>query len=210
MDGFPVESFVTAAGQARAEIEVKRSRFLACVAPADTEAEARAIIDAERAAHPKARHWCTAFVLGPDARTQRCNDDGEPAGTAGAPILEVLTGHGLTNVVAVVTRYFGGTLLGAGGLVRAYGEATSAAVASLDTRRCVLRVPVRVTLDYAAAEAARVRCERQGWPVVNAVYGQAVDVTFGVGPGDVDAVCALLADVSGGLARPQVGEPGYV
>ena len=113
-------SYRTIVSPVEAEIEIKRSRFLARLCPAADEAEARSVIAEARAEHPKARHHCSAFVLDTDSRTQRFSDDGEPAGTAGAPILDVVTGHDLTFVVAVVTRYFGGTLLGAGGLCLLY------------------------------------------------------------------------------------------
>lgn len=205
----PVQSYTTVAGDTTAELEIKRSRFIARVAHVTSEQAARQVIDQERSTHPKARHWCTAFVLDPDARTQRCNDDGEPSGTAGTPMLEVLTGHQLTYVVAVVTRYFGGTLLGAGGLVRAYSQATSAALDTLPTRTFSLVVPLTVTLDYATAQTTRVRCEQRGWLVLDAQYGQAVDLTIGVRPEDLDAVGALLADVSAGKAVPEVGPPRF-
>ncbi len=91
---------------------MKRSRFVCDLSPAASEEEARTFIDQVRSGTRDARHHCTAFVLGPDGATQRSNDDGEPSGTAGAPMLDVLRGRGLTDVVAVVTRWFGGTLLG--------------------------------------------------------------------------------------------------
>ena len=131
-------AYVTVAREATAEIEVKRSRFLGHVVPVTTEDEARAVVEAARKEHWDARHHCSAFVLGPDGALQRSSDDGEPSGTAGAPMLEVLRGRGLTDVVAVVTRWFGGTLLGAGGLVRAYSDATRAALDAAGTRRRVL------------------------------------------------------------------------
>ena len=99
-------SYRTIATSVEAEIEIKKSRFLARLSPAADEAEAREVIADCRAEHPKARHHCSAFVLDPESRTQRFSDDGEPAGTAGAPILDVVTGRELTYVVAVVTRYF--------------------------------------------------------------------------------------------------------
>src|SRR4051812_48659133 len=110
------------------EIEIKRSRFLCALAPVTSEEAAREFIAARRRADPQARHHCHAFVLGPDGRTQRSSDDGEPAGTAGTPMLEVLRRRELTDTVAVVTRYFGGVLLGAGGLIRAYGQSVSDAL----------------------------------------------------------------------------------
>ena len=109
----------TVARSAVAETEVKRSRFLCRIERVESEGAARAVVDRARKEHWDARHHCSAFVLGPDGAVQRSSDDGEPSGTAGAPTLEVLRGRALSDVVAVVTRWFGGTLLGAGGLVRA-------------------------------------------------------------------------------------------
>jgi putative IMPACT (imprinted ancient) family translation regulator len=129
----------TIAEQVRVEQVVTRSRFIATLAPVVDEAAADATIAAVRNEFHDARHHCTAMVLGPDGQRQRSNDDGEPAGTAGAPMLAVLRGAEVTDVVAVVTRYFGGTLLGAGGLVRAYGGAVTAALAEAQR---VARVPV--------------------------------------------------------------------
>ncbi|MDR1711458.1 MAG: IMPACT family protein [Propionibacteriaceae bacterium] len=120
----------TIAARAESRVEVKKSVFLGVVAPAATVAEADAVIAAIRKEHYSARHHCTALIMGDAAEIQRSNDDGEPSGTAGAPMLAVLRHHTLTNVVAVVTRYFGGTLLGAGGLVRAYTDAVSQALAN--------------------------------------------------------------------------------
>lgn len=194
---------------ASAEIEIKHSRFLALVAPVRTEQQARQVIAERRAEHPKARHHCSAFVLGPEPTVQRSNDDGEPSGTAGVPILDVLTGHGLTDVVAVVTRYFGGTLLGAGGLVRAYGGAVSAALdgARLVTRR--LLVPVTVTLDYATAEAVRARVAAAGWQLVGQEFSAQVTITVAAPASELESVLGTLADLSAGAAQPVVGEPAW-
>src|SRR5680860_1503467 len=121
-------SYFSIARNASAEIEVKRSRFICHVERVANEDEARAVIERIRKQHWDARHNCSAFVLGPGGDVQRSNDDGEPSGTAGAPMLEVLRGRGVSDVVAVVTRYFGGVLLGAGGLVRAYSDSVRAAL----------------------------------------------------------------------------------
>lgn len=120
-----------------AETEVRRSRFLAVVRRVPDEPAARAMIEQLRVTHRDARHHCSAFILGPEPSTERSNDDGEPSGTAGKPMLEVLRGQGLSDVAAVVVRWFGGTKLGTGGLVRAYAEAVQQALASasLVTRR---------------------------------------------------------------------------
>ncbi|MGO2863792.1 MAG: IMPACT family protein [Brevibacterium sp.] len=194
---------------AEAEVEIKRSRFLALLAPVVDEAAAREVIAERRSAHPKARHHCTAFILDPDSRTQRFNDDGEPAGTAGAPILDVLAGHELTYVVAVVTRYFGGTLLGAGGLVRAYGQATSAAVATASIVTKHELVPVRAGVDYAQANALERGAEVRGWST-RAEYGAHVDVDVLVPVAEVEAAIAMYADLTAGRAEPEVGEVEWI
>ena len=144
-------SYLTLARTAHASIEVKRSRFLATLEPVADEAAARAVVERMRREHWDARHHCSAFVLGADGSVQRSSDDGEPAGTAGAPMLEVLRGAGVSDTVAVVTRWFGGVLLGAGGLVRAYGDAVRAGLEEAGTlRRTLLREQLLV-LDHADA-----------------------------------------------------------
>lgn len=202
-------SYRTITAAVEAEIEIKKSRFLAHLSPAADEEEARSVIAEARAEHPKARHHCSAFVLDPDARTQRFSDDGEPAGTAGAPILDVVTGHELTYVVAVVTRYFGGTLLGAGGLVRAYGQATSEAV---DRARIVTRhelVPVSASVDYAQANALERAAGNRGW-TTRADYAGEVGLDVLVPVAEVDLAVAMYADLTAGRAEPEVGEVEWV
>lgn len=139
------------ARRVRSETLVERSRFLCTLVPVADPAALDAAVAAVRREFPDARHHVTASVLGEDGATQRCHDDGEPAGTGGAPVLAALVGAGVTDVVAVVTRYFGGVLLGTGGLVRAYGGAVSQALAgaSLVHRRHVDLV--EVTAPVAAA-----------------------------------------------------------
>ena len=136
------------------ELVIKKSRFIATLVPVRTVAEADAEIAALRKRYWDARHNCVALVVGSHADQQRSSDDGEPSGTAGVPMLEVLRQRHLTDLVAVVTRYFGGILLGAGGLVRAYSSAVSEA---LDAARLVRRrVLTAVTLDVPHAEAGRL------------------------------------------------------
>lgn len=136
------QSYLTLASAAVAELEVKRSRFVCRLAPITDENAARDFINQARTDFRDARHHCTAFILGETAMTRRSNDDGEPSGTAGAPILEALAGaadgQGVTYVAAVVIRWFGGTLLGTGGLTRAYGDATRAALTSSTLQQMTL------------------------------------------------------------------------
>lgn len=112
------------------EIVEKKSRFIANVFSVSTEEEAMKIIEETKKKYWDARHNCYAFVIGERGEVTRCTDDGEPAGTAGRPILEVITGADIRNILVIVTRYFGGTLLGTGGLVRAYSQATQAGIAA--------------------------------------------------------------------------------
>jgi uncharacterized YigZ family protein len=168
----------TIAEQVRVEQMITRSRFIATLAPVADEAAADATIAAVRNGFHDARHHATAMVLGPDGQRQRSNDDGEPAGTAGAPMLAVLRGAELTDVLAVVTRYFGGTLLGAGGLVRAYGGAVSAAVANAQR---VARVPVaRFEVGVGLEDAGRLEHRLRTWAAEHQVaVGEGVYTTDG-------------------------------
>lgn len=128
--------YTTVAGEHRHELEIKRSRFITVLRRVETEEQARDLVAGLRREFHDARHHCSAFVLGPDRGVQRSSDDGEPSGTAGIPMLEALTKRetfdgaaDLSDIAAVTVRYFGGILLGAGGLVRAYSESVSSAVA---------------------------------------------------------------------------------
>lgn len=185
-----------------AETEVKRSRFLCVVRRVASEGDARAVVEAARREHWDARHHCSAFVLGPDRAVERSSDDGEPSGTAGAPMLEVLRGAAVSDVVVVVTRWFGGTLLGAGGLVRAYSDAVRAGLDAAGTReRTLLR---ELTLDVAHADAGRVESDLRGrgFAVLDASYGTGVTLLLGVAPADAPRLHAAVAELTSGTAEP--------
>jgi uncharacterized YigZ family protein len=144
------------AGPARAEIRASNSRFIASAAPSATVEAARAVIAGIRAAMPDATHHVYAYVIGHGATTTLgMSDDGEPAGTAGRPTLAVLRGSGLGDITLVVTRYFGGTLLGTGGLVRAYGDAAKAVLAVVPRVEKIAWQPLEIVLPYSAYEPAR-------------------------------------------------------
>jgi len=130
------------------EIEEKKSRFICTIRPVHSESEASAFIEEIKKKYWDARHSCSAFVLGSRQELTRCSDDGEPSGTAGRPMLEVLLGEGLCDVAAVVTRYFGGTLLGTGGLVRAYTAAVKEGLAASETGIMRYGVSLRIETDY--------------------------------------------------------------
>ncbi|HSE70891.1 MAG TPA: YigZ family protein [Nocardioidaceae bacterium] len=193
-----MSTYLTLARDASAEIEVKRSRFLCDVARVSTEDEARAVVERARKQHWEARHHCSAFVLGPDGSVQRSNDDGEPSGTAGAPMLEVLRGRGVSDTVAVVTRWFGGTLLGAGGLVRAYSDAVRAALdeAGLLERRLLQRFDV--TVSHADAGKVENDLRARGVTVLGVDYAAQATLHLAVADTAADRLPALLAEVTGG------------
>ncbi|AXB45777.1 YigZ family protein [Amycolatopsis albispora] len=182
------------------EIEVRRSRFRCALAPVDSAEAAREVIAERRRAEPAARHHCHAFVLGPDGRIQRSSDDGEPAGTAGTPMLEVLRRRELTDTVAVVSRHFGGVLLGAGGLIRAYGQAVADAIDAVGTveyRRLSL---LRVSVDYGRAGRIEGELHSSKYRVLGTHYDSAARFDVGVRPDQVAGFRAWLAEATGGGA----------
>jgi uncharacterized YigZ family protein len=199
-----VTSYRTVAGDGAAEIEVRRSRFLCRVRRVHTEDEARTVVDAARREHWDARHHCSAFVLGPDATVQRSSDDGEPSGTAGAPMLEVLRGRAVSDVVAVVTRYFGGVLLGAGGLVRAYGDAVRAGLddAGLVERR--LLDLVDLTVPHADAGRLENDLRGRGTLVRGVDYAAQATLHLAVPTAEAEGLARTVAELTGGTATPVV------
>ena len=207
-----VRTYVTLAHPARAEIEVRRSRFVCDLSAATSEDTARAFIESVRSASRDARHHCTAFVLGPDGATLRSNDDGEPSGTAGAPMLEVLRGRGFTDVVAVVTRWFGGTLLGTGGLIRAYGDAVAAALDVSTPLTRVLRAGLVVQVDHAVAprveHSLRALIEVDVRSVEYLVEG--VRLTLTVAPESTEAVSGTVASLTSGRGEVCPSEASWV
>lgn len=142
------DSFLTIAGPATGEFKDRGSKFIAYAFPAETEEECLAHLETVKKEHPKARHHCFAWRLGLDGNQFRANDDGEPSGTAGRPMLGQIDSFGLTNVVVIVVRYFGGTLLGASGLIQAYRTSTQEALQSATLLEKVLKDVLQITVDY--------------------------------------------------------------
>jgi uncharacterized YigZ family protein len=185
-------------GDVTAELEVKRSRFLAVVRRVADQAAAQALVAEQRKAHHTAGHHCSAFVLGPDQSLVRAQDDGEPSGSAGMPMLTVLTGVGLSDVAAVVTRYFGGTLLGAGGLSRAYGGAVSAALdGAVRVRRSRLAL-FRIVAAHGVAGHLESTLRGRGVVIRNVTYGAEVVLTVAVRPDRSEELSSVLASATGG------------
>ncbi|HET8602784.1 MAG TPA: YigZ family protein [Marmoricola sp.] len=202
-----VTSYRTVARGGSADLEVNRSRFRCTVARVEDEVGARAVVDRCRKDHWDARHHCSAFVLGPGRDLERSSDDGEPPGTAGAPMLEVLRGRGLSDVVVVVTRWFGGVLLGTGGLARAYAEAARAGLDEAGERERVLQAIGEVSADHARVGRLEHALRARGATVLGVEYADQAVLRLALTPRAWDTAEAAVAELTEGessLAR--VGE----
>ncbi|MER7801480.1 YigZ family protein [Streptomyces parvulus] len=191
------------------ETEINRSRFLCALAPAATEEEAQAFVAGVRKEHADASHNCWAYVIGADAAVQKASDDGEPGGTAGVPMLQMLLRRDMRYVVAVVTRYYGGVKLGAGGLIRAYGGAVGEALDDLGTltrRRYRLAA---VTVDHQRAGRLQNDLRAAGRAVRDVRYAEAVTIEVGLPEADVEGFRSWLADATAGTAVLELGGEAY-
>lgn len=158
------------------ELIIKKSRFICTLRRTESEDEAQAFIEEMKKEHWKANHNCSAYLIGENNHIQRASDDGEPSGTAGVPMLEVLKKRQLQNVTAVVTRYFGGTKLGAGGLIRAYGQVTSEALNHIGIVEKQLQQFVAVTVSYPVSGKLQNRLEESAYTIHSTDY--TAEVTF--------------------------------
>ena len=170
--------YKTVAKEAEITLIEKKSKFIARIKPVETQEEAEAFIDEVRKEHWNATHNVPAYILGMNQEIQKYSDDNEPSGTAGLPILEVLKNHEIVNCVVVVTRYFGGTLLGRGGLIRAYGGAAREALQSAGIVRMVPAREVGITVDYVHSGKVQNEILTQGITLADTVYLE--QVTFQV------------------------------
>jgi uncharacterized YigZ family protein len=189
------------AGPARATLSVLNSRFIGTADHTPTLEAARALIAAVRAEMPDASHHCFAYLVGYGASvTAGMSDDGEPSGTAGRPMLAVLRGADLGDVTVVATRYFGGTLLGTGGLVRAYGDTVRAALAVLPRGERVDRRELTARVSYAAHAAARRALEAAGAEIADERFDAEVRLSVRVPVSAYAAALAALAEATAGQA----------
>ena len=182
------------------EIEEKKSRFIAHIAPVTTEEEAVAFINAQKKQFWDARHNCSAFVIGENNEITRCNDDGEPAQTAGRPMLDVLLRENIHNCVVVVTRYFGGVLLGTGGLVRAYQAAVQEGLQNCQLLAPKTGRPCSISTDYNGYGKIEYVLRENNLPILNTEFGADV-VIFSVAPTEiVENITTIVADKTAGNA----------
>lgn len=176
----PGHRYPILAGEVRVEQTINRSRFLATLRPAATVTEAQALVEGLRAEFPEATHHCWAYLVGPPGSTAQVgmSDDGEPHGTAGRPMLDVLQHCGLGDVAAVVTRWYGGTKLGKGGLVRAYGGTVGLALADAETGRRTQWTALTLRMSYAQVSAVQHRYAAHEVEILDEAF--SADVTHHV------------------------------
>lgn len=191
------------------EIIEKKSRFIAAIAPAESEEEAIAFIESVRKKHYDARHNCPAFIIGQNKELTRCSDDGEPSGTAGKPILEVLLGAGLTNTVVVVTRYFGGTLLGTGGLVRAYTQAVQEALKNVGIATMRYGSVISIETDYTDLGKIQYLLGNKGISIADSLYTDKVTLKIQIPKEQAEPLMKELTEQTAGRVHCEVLEDGY-
>lgn len=191
------------------EIVEKRSRFIADIRLVETEEEALAFIEEKKKKYWDARHHCYAYIIGDMEQTVRASDDGEPSGTAGRPILNVLQGEGLRNIVAVVTRYFGGTLLGTGGLVRAYSQATQEGLKESVLIEKKLGFVLEINTDYMGLGKIQYLMGQRGIPLLSSEYTDVVKLEAMVPVAMEKAFSTELIDATGGAVKLEKKDTCY-
>ena len=197
------ESRLTSEGNSR--IEIKKSVFIGHCASVASPAEAADFIAKERKTYPDARHVCYAWRTGGEAANQKSSDDGEPSGTAGQPLLALLTDNEINNTIICVTRYFGGILLGKGGLMRAYRESGLAALSNGNPVTMTPGRELKIRCDYAFYEKLSRKAGLKDWTMENVAYDSGVSLTLLLPESDVREAEAFLADESCGKVVPEFG-----
>lgn len=183
------------------EITEKKSRFIATVRPVKSEEEALAFLEETKKKYWDARHNCFVYSVGLNREYTRCSDDGEPSGTAGRPMLDVILGEDIYNVAVVVTRYFGGVLLGTGGLVRAYSKAVQE---GLEASRIIKKrhgIALKVTTDYTGIGKIQYIAGERNIPILNSEYTDKVVLELLIPSEDVEGVQKAITESTNGRAR---------
>lgn len=191
------------------EIVEKKSRFIATVRLVESEEEALTVLEAARKKYWDATHNCFAYVIGERRETVRCSDDGEPSGTAGRPMLDVLLGEEITNVIVIVTRYFGGTLLGTGGLVRAYSRAVQEGLAHSRLIEKMYGVRMEIQSDYTGIGKIQYLLASSQIPVLDTRYTDQVVTEVLVPKGQADRIRAEITEGTNGRAKMRETEELY-
>ncbi|HOA54814.1 MAG: YigZ family protein [Clostridiaceae bacterium] len=204
------KDYLTVSKEAAAEIEEKKSRFIATVRPVSSEQEAQDFINRLKTKYWDATHNVYAYYICAESTLQKFSDDGEPSGTAGLPVLEAIKKLEVQDVAVVVTRYFGGTLLGASGLVRAYGKSAAVGIEAAGIVRKLLCTEVRVTIDYSMLGRIQAAIASRGYSVKDTVYTDNVSMDVYVPVDEFDFFTALITEESNGRADISAGEKVYI
>jgi uncharacterized YigZ family protein len=192
------------------EIVIEKSRFITQISRAETEEEAQEFIQAIKKKHWNATHNCSAYLIGENDQIQKANDDGEPSGTAGVPILEVLKKRNLKDTVVVVTRYFGGIKLGAGGLIRAYGKSTSEVLNAVGVVERRLVQIMHVKIDYTWLGKLEKELRASVYPVKEIHYLDTVEIEVYVDEDKVQAFTEWMVELTNGQGRIEGGDQVYL
>lgn len=192
------------------EIVIEKSRFIAQIQRAETEEQAQAFIQSIKKKHSSATHNCSAYLIGENDQIQKANDDGEPSGTAGVPILEVLKKRQLKDTVVVVTRYFGGIKLGAGGLIRAYGKSTSEALNAVGIVERRLVQTIHVTIDYTWLGKLEKELRASQYNLKEIHYLDKVEIEVYVEEDKIETFTQWMTELTNGQSIIQQGERLYL
>lgn len=202
--------YFTVKGYGEHEITIQKSRFIAFTERVETEEQAQEFIQTIKKKHRDANHNCSAYMIGEHDQIQKANDDGEPSGTAGVPILEVLKKRQLKDTVVVVTRYFGGIKLGAGGLIRAYGKATSEGLnATGIVERKLMRI-IHTTIDYTLLGKVENELRSSIYTIKEVHYLEKVEIETFVEEGASENFSSWMTELTNGLAQIYEGDTLYL
>ncbi|WP_078378881.1 YigZ family protein [Sutcliffiella halmapala] len=202
--------YKTVQGYGEHELIIQKSKFLTYVNRATTEEEAQDFIQKIKKKHWNATHNCSAYIIGENDQIQKANDDGEPSGTAGVPMLEVLKKQALKDTVVVVTRYFGGIKLGAGGLIRAYGKATSDGLSSTGIVQRKLMCTIHTTIEYTLLGKVENELRASEYQLKNIHYLDKVIVETYVENNMVDTFITWMVEITNGKSKNEKGETLYL
>jgi len=204
------KEYRTVLNRAAVEMEEKKSKFIASVKPVSNEEEALDFINSVRTEYYDSSHNVYAYRIGGDNIAQRYSDDGEPSGTAGLPVLEVIRKMELQDIALVVTRYFGGVPLGAAGLARAYGKCASMGIEAARIVKKSLCSEIGVVVEYELAGRVHSVIARRGYPTGKPIYGQDVEITAFVPVDEVEAFCGIVNGASKGRAIVDIKGNVYI
>lgn len=204
------KDYHTIQGYGESEIIIQKSRFLTYVSRAETEQQAQDFINNIKEKHKSANHNCSAYIIGEHDNIQKANDDGEPSGTAGVPMLEVLKKQGLQDTVIVVTRYFGGIKLGGGGLIRAYGKATTEGIDAAIVVERKLHHLMKISIDYTWLGKVENEVRNSVYPLKEINYVDLVEVMVFTKADEEETFINWMAEMTNGQAKIELVEKEFL